>query len=324
MPVPFDASLLPADPHRLYSLQPSLDAAVAVWSGRERFEGDTDDTHALALVRLGSSAPDGAAEMPDGTAGGPSADIFVTPTNTHFRMDSDGGSTVLAFVFDEQLSHFSPVPLLARAEGRRRLRAGARSSSPIVLAIARSIGAALEAGESVGRSTLNALVVALLEALSTDPTLTDHHESVSAFAESCVDRACAAIDRNICGEIRLAEVAREAGVSPYHLSRCFAVSMGETLSDYVRKRRLQAACRRLIETRDSLSEVAYECGYSSQSAMNAAFRRLLDKTPLDYRRSVWDGGAADLTANAPIPYVIRASKAAARHGRGAVMAVDVI
>jgi AraC-like DNA-binding protein len=56
---------------------------------------------------------------------------------------------------------------------------------------------------------------------------------------------------------------------------------------YLRERRLKEACRLLAETRKPLAEIAYDCGFSSQSRMTTVFRQALDTTPLAYRHRCW-------------------------------------
>ena len=77
----------------------------------------------------------------------------------------------------------------------------------------------------------------------------------------------------------LAELAREAGVSPEHLARVFRGVTGLTVGQFVRLRRVLEGAERLREPRADLSDVAYSCGYSDQSHFTREFRRHLGTTP---------------------------------------------
>ena len=89
--------------------------------------------------------------------------------------------------------------------------------------------------------------------------------------------------------IRLAEVARAAGVSPFHLCRTFKAATGTTLHAYRDRLRLQHALERVASGAD-LTKVGLAVGYSSHSHFTAAFRRAFGLTPSEARhRSRWCG-----------------------------------
>ncbi|WP_342379519.1 AraC family transcriptional regulator [Myxococcus stipitatus] len=82
----------------------------------------------------------------------------------------------------------------------------------------------------------------------------------------------------------LAQLAREAGVSPTQLGRGFRQFFQCTPADHLRRSRLERASRALRETTASLSDIALEAGYCDQSHMTREFSRRLRLTPAEYRR----------------------------------------
>ena len=83
----------------------------------------------------------------------------------------------------------------------------------------------------------------------------------------------------------LAELASVAGFSPYHFSRLFTARFGESVMDYVRTVRLQAASSRLVgDNPPSLIDLAFDCGFESQEAFTRAFRRAYGVPPGQYQR----------------------------------------
>ena len=84
-------------------------------------------------------------------------------------------------------------------------------------------------------------------------------------------------------EIRLACLARMAGVHPDHLARTFAGSFGQGIGEYVRELRLQAAMAALATTDDSIASIALRCGFSDQSHLTRLLRRTAGLTPAAYR-----------------------------------------
>jgi AraC-like DNA-binding protein len=93
------------------------------------------------------------------------------------------------------------------------------------------------------------------------------------------------IEANFARDIRVADIARAANLSPHHLGRGFRHATGQSLWQHVRARR--AACARsLIDNRPftTLAEIAALSGFESYSQFIAAFRKLHGLTPGDYRR----------------------------------------
>jgi AraC family transcriptional regulator len=82
----------------------------------------------------------------------------------------------------------------------------------------------------------------------------------------------------------LAEVAAEAGVHPVYLAGAFRRHFGCTVGQYVRQQRISLACRQLVGTSHSLSEIAAMTGFADQSHFNRLFKRHVGLTPATYRR----------------------------------------
>jgi len=97
-------------------------------------------------------------------------------------------------------------------------------------------------------------------------------------------RAVGYIEAHLDGPFRLAETAREAGMSAFHFSRVFASVTGEPASEYARKRRLTRAADRLLSSGDAVIDIALDSGFDSQEAFTRAFRRWYGVPPARFRR----------------------------------------
>ena len=80
-------------------------------------------------------------------------------------------------------------------------------------------------------------------------------------------------------------LASRCGFSTRHLSRIFRKTTGKTLGDFVAEVRIGRAKRRLADRDGLIKEIAYECGFRSQSAFAHAFRRATGQTPQQYRQN---------------------------------------
>jgi AraC-like DNA-binding protein len=81
----------------------------------------------------------------------------------------------------------------------------------------------------------------------------------------------------------LAELAAIGGVHPVHLSREFRKHYDTTIGEFIRKRRIEHACRLLANSDKSLSEIALLCGFSDQSHFCAMFKSHTSLTPAKFR-----------------------------------------
>jgi AraC family transcriptional regulator len=82
----------------------------------------------------------------------------------------------------------------------------------------------------------------------------------------------------------LAELGREAGVHPVHLTKQFRQHFGITIRAYLKQRRLHAAANAITERGVSASEIAYRFGYADRAHLCRDFRNGTRTTVLGYRR----------------------------------------
>jgi len=83
-------------------------------------------------------------------------------------------------------------------------------------------------------------------------------------------------------DIDLDRMAREAGISKFHLVRIFREAEGTTPWAYVRAARIRRA-KELLEEDLPLAEVALRAGFYDQSHFSRVFREVEGKSPGQYR-----------------------------------------
>ena len=91
------------------------------------------------------------------------------------------------------------------------------------------------------------------------------------------------INQNLDENIKIKDVAKSIGISQYYFCRLFRQSTGIAPYRYVIQQRISRAKALIEENRLSLSDIAIECGFSSQSQMTHHFRKLVGTTPKVYR-----------------------------------------
>ncbi|MEV8093408.1 AraC family transcriptional regulator [Kitasatospora sp. NPDC085879] len=100
-----------------------------------------------------------------------------------------------------------------------------------------------------------------------------------------LNQAMEYIERHLDQDIEVAELARIAATSEYHLRRMFSALAGMPLSEYVRRRRLTVAGAEVLARRDTLLEIAVRYGYGSGEAFARAFRAVHGTGPGEARRT---------------------------------------
>lgn len=79
-------------------------------------------------------------------------------------------------------------------------------------------------------------------------------------------------------------LASIAHISPYHFHRIFKNVIGESVSDYVLRLRMEYVADRLQTTPLPLAELAERTGYSSEQALSRAFKGYFDLPPKTFRK----------------------------------------
>lgn len=92
------------------------------------------------------------------------------------------------------------------------------------------------------------------------------------------------VSEHLAEDITLADMARVAGLSPFHFARTFTNAIGVSPHCYVSRMRLDRAMAQMAERKVPLSQIAFDARFSSQSSFTRAFRRATGMTPAEYRR----------------------------------------
>ena len=93
------------------------------------------------------------------------------------------------------------------------------------------------------------------------------------------------ISEHYMEHITAADIATAAGFSPNYLSRKFRQAAGIGVHEYLVFIRLRHAALELVSTDDSITEIAFRCGFSDSNYFKDAFKKRYGLTPRAYRKS---------------------------------------
>jgi AraC family transcriptional regulator len=97
-------------------------------------------------------------------------------------------------------------------------------------------------------------------------------------------RVLAYIDMHLDQALDLATLADVANFSPFHFHRLFNAWMGDTLGDYLRRRRVEVGAQRLLLQPDlTVLAAALSVGFGSGEAFARAFKLRFDASPTEWR-----------------------------------------
>ncbi len=92
------------------------------------------------------------------------------------------------------------------------------------------------------------------------------------------------IDENLHYDLNYQQVAEKFHYSSYYFHRLFTTIVGKTITEYIRDRRLEKACKLLAYTNHSIISICFDCGFNSSQSFSRIFRKSFGIPPSVYRK----------------------------------------
>lgn len=93
------------------------------------------------------------------------------------------------------------------------------------------------------------------------------------------------IENNLTEKIELEGLSKKAFLSKYYYHRIFHALVGETVMEYIRKRRLISAAKDLLQSKDKILDIAIRYQFGSQESFGRAFKRMFQASPKEFRKN---------------------------------------
>ena len=137
-----------------------------------------------------------------------------------------------------------------------------------------------------------AVEVALLEmqarlnrlAISHLPFASDEQSFVQSREAKQLMKITVFIAQNYAQPIKASDIGKAVGLHPDYANSIFKKAFGYTLRDCLQEERIFHAQSKLITSDKSITEIAYESGFNSISRFNAAFLKINNCTPREFRK----------------------------------------
>lgn len=184
---------------------------------------------------------------------------------------------------DECLSFFFEPELVEEiGERAEAWQVGAAPPLAELMVLGELAQAAADGQSEIGLDEVGHLIVQrLVEVVSGKP---GKQTKLTARDRRRAVEAALWIDANSHREVELEDVARQAGVSPFHFLRLFSGVLGVTPHQYLLRSRLRHAARQLADDVKAVTDIAYDVGFGDLSNFVRTFHRAAGVSPLKFRQ----------------------------------------
>lgn len=114
--------------------------------------------------------------------------------------------------------------------------------------------------------------------VNTNPSFYTHQKALQ--------KVTSYIKQNLSEKLTLHSLARVAELSPSYFHKLFCEMFNQTPNEYILDCRISQAKLLLTSTDKSILEISEDCGFSSQSYFNNAFKKAVELAPLQYKRKM--------------------------------------
>ncbi len=137
------------------------------------------------------------------------------------------------------------------------------------------------AGNSLGLFKCEKLITDMFYRIADHASATGSDSQTEQIIRSVAERIDEAFDE----DLNVEALAKEFGISEYHLIRSFKRIMGVPPYKYLTGRRIAEAKRMLALTDMPVAMIAFKCGFEDPAGFISLFRKRTGQTPLKYRKN---------------------------------------
>jgi AraC-like DNA-binding protein len=144
--------------------------------------------------------------------------------------------------------------------------------------------------KKAGSLHIDEMVISLLDAVIS--TLGNKHEVLSVsdnlkkYHLLTIETAQEFIHRSFSEDLSLQQLAQHCHISPFHFSRIFKTVLNTSPHKYLLGVRLQHAKILIATSQKAISDIAFECGFSSLEYFATAYRQQFKISPTQHRKEL--------------------------------------
>ncbi|QGS69965.1 AraC family transcriptional regulator [Oceanobacillus sp. 143] len=105
--------------------------------------------------------------------------------------------------------------------------------------------------------------------------------------DGTIKQAVVFIEKNYNKDISLIDIAKQVNLSPYHFSRIFKEQTKYTPRQFLINYRINYAKDLLYTSNFSIGEIAFKCGFNSESYFVTTFKKHTGYSPKKYQEFIF-------------------------------------
>ena len=109
-------------------------------------------------------------------------------------------------------------------------------------------------------------------------------KNIEANYKTRINRVFEYIDQNLESNLSLQSVSEVAFFSPFHFHRIFKFVTGETLNEYITRKRIEKSASDLLHKNITSTKIAHNYGFSDNSSFSRAFKKYFKVSPTDFKK----------------------------------------
>jgi AraC family transcriptional regulator len=157
---------------------------------------------------------------------------------------------------------------------------------PVMVHLAAALLPAFERPEQANRLFTDSLIVAvcshLISKYGGDFQNSPFRKGGLTAAQT--SRAKEMLVDNITGNVLLADIAKECGLSRQYFTQAFKATTGLAPHRWLQQHRVRLAAELLLSSKCAIADIAIECGFADQSHFTRVFLSLMGESPGIWRR----------------------------------------
>ena len=112
----------------------------------------------------------------------------------------------------------------------------------------------------------------------------EHAAGLTPQQRSAIHQVHDLLTENLDSRITIEQLSRRFLMNPSTMKELFKAEYGSSIAAHIRQHRMEKASSLLLDTGDSLAQIARAVGYESQSKFSTEFKKVFGMLPSEFRK----------------------------------------